>query len=135
MGIRCLAAGKFSTRMYSKFAQGQAMRMLQSALCGPVMPAVESFSLAVTITLQVPRDLAKVAIESGYYHLKASNLTAQVSRAVSQLPGRHCAVCALKAAAAAGHASASQRHRITVWLRPVVLVPLSSTTHSNMDRS
>jgi hypothetical protein len=27
---------------------------------------------------QVPRDLAKVAIESGYYHLKAANLTAQV---------------------------------------------------------
>lgn len=29
---------------------------------------------------QVPRDLAKVAIESGYYHLKAANVTAEVRR-------------------------------------------------------
>jgi hypothetical protein len=37
----------------------------------------------------VPRDLAKVAIESGYYHLKAANLTAQV-REAQQHSGSRC---------------------------------------------
>lgn len=45
----------------------------------PVIGGIDVSVSNVNITnLQVPRELAKVAIESGYYHLKASNLTAQV---------------------------------------------------------
>jgi hypothetical protein len=51
----------------------------QSTLEIPVIGGIEVSVSNVNITnLQVPRELAKVAIESGYYHLKASNLTAQV---------------------------------------------------------
>eukprot|EP00882_Tetradesmus_deserticola_P018671 GHRQ01020052.1.p1 GENE.GHRQ01020052.1~~GHRQ01020052.1.p1 ORF type:complete len:195 (+),score=41.92 GHRQ01020052.1:454-1038(+) len=45
----------------------------------PLIGGIDVSVSNVNITnLQVPRKLAKVAIESGYYHLKASNLTAQV---------------------------------------------------------
>jgi hypothetical protein len=45
----------------------------------PVIGGIDVSVSNVNITnLQVPRELAKVAIESGYYHLKAANLTAQV---------------------------------------------------------
>lgn len=46
----------------------------------PVIGGIDVAISNVNITdLQVPRDLAKVAIESGYYHLKAANLTAQIT--------------------------------------------------------
>ncbi|KAF6254202.1 phosphorylated CTD interacting factor 1 WW domain-containing protein [Scenedesmus sp. NREL 46B-D3] len=46
----------------------------------PVIGGIDVSVSNVNITnLQVPRELAKVAIESGYYHLKASNLTAQIT--------------------------------------------------------
>jgi hypothetical protein len=51
----------------------------KSTLEIPVIGGIDVSVSNVNITnLQVPRELAKVAIESGYYHLKASNLTAQV---------------------------------------------------------
>jgi hypothetical protein len=56
----------------------------------PIIGGIDVEVSSVNITnLQLPRDLAKVAIESGYYHLKAANLTAQVGR---QLSGREAAV-------------------------------------------
>lgn len=46
----------------------------------PVIGGIDVSVSNVNISnLQVPRELAKVAIESGYYHLKAENLTAQVT--------------------------------------------------------
>eukprot|EP00879_Flechtneria_rotunda_P011137 GHRR01011635.1.p1 GENE.GHRR01011635.1~~GHRR01011635.1.p1 ORF type:complete len:185 (+),score=44.71 GHRR01011635.1:206-760(+) len=46
----------------------------------PVIGGIDVDVANVNITnLGVPRDLAKVAIESGYYHLKAANLTAQIT--------------------------------------------------------
>lgn len=45
----------------------------------PVIGGIDVTVSAINITnLSVPRELAKVAIESGYYHLAAANLTAQV---------------------------------------------------------
>lgn len=47
----------------------------------PVIGGIDVTVSNVNISrLQVPRELAKVAIESGYYHLKAENLTAQVTQ-------------------------------------------------------
>eukprot|EP00775_Hariotina_reticulata_P004734 gene4734-4984_t len=46
----------------------------------PIIGGINVDVSGVNITnLQVPRELAKVAIESGYYHLKAANLTAQIT--------------------------------------------------------
>jgi hypothetical protein len=45
----------------------------------PVIGGVDVSITGINITqLQVPPELTKVAIESGYYHLQASNLTTQV---------------------------------------------------------